>query len=109
MSTSNVSVVPRSSVPPAPILHPAAERTGPAALRVEALHKRYGRIEAVAGISFEINAGEVFGLLGPNGAGKTTTISVVATQLRPTSGDAAVFGHSVRRDVSAVRTMIGVV
>ena len=109
MSTSNVSVLPRSSVPPAPILHPAPERTGPAALRVEGLHKRYGAIEAVAGITFEIHEGEVFGLLGPNGAGKTKTISVVATQLRPSSGDAIVFGHSVRRDVAAVRRMIGVV
>jgi len=109
MSTSNVSIIPRSAVPPAPILHPTPERTGPPALRVDALHKSYGKIQAVAGITFEINEGEVFGLLGPNGAGKTTTISVVATQLRPSSGDAVVFGHSVRRDVSAVRSMIGVV
>ncbi len=78
-------------------------------MRVEGLRKRYGAIEAVAGIGFEIHEGEVFGLLGPNGAGKTTTISVIATQLRPSSGDAVVFGHSVRRDVSAVRRMIGVV
>jgi ABC-2 type transport system ATP-binding protein len=85
------------------------ERTGPPALRVQGLHKRYGKIEAVAGITFEINEGEVFGLLGPNGAGKTTTISVVATQLRPSAGDAVVFGHSVRRDIRAVRSMIGVV
>jgi ABC-2 type transport system ATP-binding protein len=84
-------------------------RNAPAALRVDALRKRYGTIEAVAGLSFEIKPGEVFGLLGPNGAGKTTTISVVATQLRPTSGDAAVFGHSVRTAVGAVRRMIGVV
>jgi ABC-2 type transport system ATP-binding protein len=76
---------------------------------VNGLHKRYGKIEAVAGITFEISEGEVFGLLGPNGAGKTTTISVVATQLRPSAGDAVVFGYSVRRDVSAVRSMIGVV
>ena len=109
MRTSKVSVIPRSTVRPAPILHPVPERTGPPALRVQGLHKRYGEIEAVAGITFEISEGEVFGLLGPNGAGKTTTISVVATQLRPTSGDAVVFGHSVRRDVSAVRGMIGVV
>jgi ABC-2 type transport system ATP-binding protein len=60
-------------------------------------------------MSFEIHAGEVFGLLGPNGAGKTTTISIVATRLRPTSGDAIVFGHSVLTDVAAVRRMIGVV
>jgi ABC-2 type transport system ATP-binding protein len=78
-------------------------------LRVQALRKCYGAIEAVAGLSFEINGGEVFGLLGPNGAGKTTTISVIATQLRPTAGDALVFGHSVRTDVAAVRRMIGVV
>ena len=109
MRTSKVSVIPLSTVRPAPILHPVPERTGPLALRVQGLHKRYGVIEAVAGITFEISEGEVFGLLGPNGAGKTTTISVVATQLRPTSGDAVVFGHSVRRDVSAVRGMIGVV
>lgn len=109
MSTSNVSAVPRPAVPPAPILHPAPERTGPPALRVEALRKSYGSLEAVAGISFEISEGEVFGLLGPNGAGKTTTISVIATQLRPSAGDAVVFGHSVLRDVTAVRRMIGVV
>ena len=109
MSISNVSVIPRSTVPPAPILSPVPERSGPPALRVQGLHKRYGKIEAVAGITFEISEGEVFGLLGPNGAGKTTTISVVATQLRPSAGDAVVFGHSVRRDVSAVRSMIGVV
>jgi ABC-2 type transport system ATP-binding protein len=106
---SKVSVIPRLSVPQAPVLPRAPERIGPPALRVQGLHKRYGKIEAVAGISFEIGEGEVFGLLGPNGAGKTTTISVVATQLRPSAGDAMVFGHSVRRDVSAVRSVIGVV
>jgi ABC-2 type transport system ATP-binding protein len=106
MTTANVSAVP-SPVPP--ILHPAPARTGDVALRVEALRKRYDTIEAVAGLSFEIHAGEIFGLLGPNGAGKTTTISVIATMLRPTAGDAMVFGHSVRHDVAAVRRMIGVV
>jgi len=109
MNTSKLSVISRSSVAPAPILRPAPERTGPPALCVQGLHKRYGKLEAVAGITFEISEGEVFGLLGPNGAGKTTTISVVATQLRPSAGDAVVFGHSVRRDVSAVRSIIGVV
>jgi ABC-2 type transport system ATP-binding protein len=77
-------------------------------VRVEALRKRYDSIEAVAGLSFEIDEGEIFGLLGPNGAGKTTTISVIATRLRPSSGDALVFGHSVRSDVAAVRQIIGV-
>jgi ABC-2 type transport system ATP-binding protein len=79
------------------------------ALRVDSLVKRYGKLEAVKGLSFEIGAGEVFGLLGPNGAGKTTIISVIATQLRPSAGDALVFDHSVQRDVAAVRQIIGVV
>ncbi|MCK6553980.1 ABC transporter ATP-binding protein [Candidatus Binatia bacterium] len=73
------------------------------------LCKRYEHVEAVAGLSFEIGQGEVFGLLGPNGAGKTSTISMVATRLRPTSGDAFVFGRSILRDVAAVRQTIGVV
>ena len=107
MTTANISAVPQSVSPP--ILHPTPARTGEVALRLEGLRKRYGTIEAVAGLSFEIHAGEVFGLLGPNGAGKTTTISVIATQLRPTSGDAIVFGHSVRHNVAEVRRMIGVV
>ena len=77
------------------------------AVRVEALRKQYAKVEAVAGLSFEIGAGETFGLLGPNGAGKTTTISVIATRLKPSAGDAVVFGHSVSTDVAAVRQMIG--
>src|ERR1041385_2054581 len=94
---------------PAPILQSAADRTSPVALRVAALQKRYGDLEAVRDLSFEIHAGEIFGLLGPNGAGKTSTISVLATQLRPTSGDALVFGHSVRNEVAKVRQLVGVV
>ena len=106
---ANIHAISQPAPPVPPILHPEPARTGPATLRVDALRKRYGAVEAVAGLSFEIHAGEVFGLLGPNGAGKTTTISVIATQLRPSSGDALVFGHSVRTDVAAVRRMIGVV
>lgn len=79
------------------------------ALRVEGLRKTYGALVAVQDLSFEIAQGEVFGLLGPNGAGKTTTISMIATQLRPTSGDALVFGHSVCRDTWRVRELIGLV
>lgn len=79
------------------------------ALRVNDLRKSYDDFEAVRGLSFEIQPGEVFGLLGPNGAGKTTTISVIATQLLPSSGDALVFGRSVKDDVNAVRRSIGVV
>jgi linearmycin/streptolysin S transport system ATP-binding protein len=92
-----------------PILHSATLRTEPAALRVIGLEKRYERLQAVDGLSFEIHPGEVFGLLGPNGAGKTTTISVLATRLKPSKGDAQVFGHSVTDDLLRVRELIGVV
>jgi ABC-2 type transport system ATP-binding protein len=77
------------------------------ALRVDGLSKRYGSAEAVAGLSFDIEQGEVFGLLGPNGAGKTTTIAMLATQRRPSGGDAILFGHSICHEPSAIRQMIG--
>jgi ABC-2 type transport system ATP-binding protein len=79
-----------------------------AVLRVDGLEKRYGVIEAVAGVTFEIHQGEVFGLLGLNGAGKTTLISLVATERRPSGGDALLFGQSIRDQPRAVRQMIGV-
>ena len=77
------------------------------ALRVDGLTKRYGRTIAVSGLNFEIGEGEIFGLLGPNGAGKTTTIAMLATQRRPSSGDATLFGHSARKEQHLVRQMIG--
>lgn len=80
-----------------------------AALQVDRLAKRYGALEAVREVSFRIAPGEVFGLLGPNGAGKTSTIAMIATQRRPSGGDALVFGHRIGRDVAAVRRLVGVV
>jgi len=77
------------------------------ALRVAGLTKRYGTITAVNALNFEIHEGEIFGLLGPNGAGKTTTIAMLATQHRPSSGDASLFGHSASKDPFLVRQMIG--
>src|SRR5215468_681676 len=78
------------------------------ALRVESLSKSYGASEAVAGVSFDLRHGEVFGLLGLNGAGKTTLISMLAGQRRPSSGDAVLSGLSIRDQPRAVRQMIGV-
>ena len=68
-----------------------------AAVVAESLGKRYGEIEAVRGIDFEVGAGEMFGFLGPNGAGKSTTIKMLCTLATPTAGAARVAGHDVRR------------
>ena len=80
-----------------------------AILEVHNLVKNYGSFNAVKGISFEIQEGEIFSLLGPNGAGKTTTISMLSTLYTPTSGDAIICGYSVTKDAMAVKKCIGVV
>ncbi len=79
------------------------------AIEVRDLHKDFGEIYAVRGISFTVAPGEIFSLLGPNGAGKSTTISMIACLLQPTRGDIMVMGHSVRSDPMAVKRSIGVV
>jgi ABC-2 type transport system ATP-binding protein len=66
-------------------------------------------VEAVRGISFEVQAGEFFGLLGPNGAGKSTTLGCITTLVRPTRGRIAVDGVDVARDPMAVKRRIAVV
>jgi ABC-2 type transport system ATP-binding protein len=81
----------------------------PNILEVKNLVKHYGDFQAVKGVSFNIEEGEIFSLLGPNGAGKTTTISMLSTLYTPTSGDATISGHSVTREPMAVRQLIGVV
>src|SRR3989440_9478594 len=73
------------------------------------VRRRTKTIEAVQGIDFEVNEGELFGLLGPNGAGKTTTIKMLVTFLIPTSGTACVLGYDVVQDPRAVRRRIGYV
>ena len=74
----------------------------------EGLARRFGKIEAVAGIDLRIDSGEVFGFLGPNGAGKSTTVRMLTTLLKPTGGRALVAGHDVVSEADAVRRSIGV-
>jgi ABC-2 type transport system ATP-binding protein len=81
----------------------------PPAISVNELRKSFGEIEAVRGVSFAVEAGEIFGFLGPNGAGKTTTINMLCTLARPTGGSARVAGHDVVRERDAVRRHIGLV
>jgi ABC-2 type transport system ATP-binding protein len=79
------------------------------AIETNDLTKRFGSLTAVNGINLRINEGEIFGLLGPNGAGKTTTLSMLATLVHPTSGEAYVNGHSIKKEQGAVRKSIGFV
>ena len=81
----------------------------PNILEVDKLVKKYGDFEAVKGISFEVEEGEVFGLLGPNGAGKTQTISMLTGVIEPTSGTARVGGHDIRSDMFQVKKINGLV
>ena len=81
----------------------------PAAIEIRGLSKRYGAVQALAGIDLDIPRGEFFGLLGPNGAGKTTLISILAGLGRAHSGTARVLGHDVVADYRAARRLLGVV
>ena len=84
-----------------------AEGTG-AVIVVEALRKRYGDIQAVDGISFEVQRGEVFALLGPNGSGKTTTVEIIEGMRSADSGRATVAGIDVSKNPKSVKQIIGV-
>jgi ABC-2 type transport system ATP-binding protein len=78
-------------------------------ISVSGLTKRYGEVEAVRGIDFEVARGETFGFLGPNGAGKTTTIKILCTLASATSGTATVAGHDSRTEQDEVSRNIGLV
>ncbi|PFX08186.1 ATP-binding cassette domain-containing protein [Nocardia farcinica] len=76
------------------------------AVVVQDVHKSFGEVHALRGISFTAAKASVLGILGPNGAGKTTTVKVLSTLLRPDSGTAIVAGHDVRTDPAGVRRSI---
>jgi ABC-2 type transport system ATP-binding protein len=79
------------------------------AISVRGLRKSYGQVEAVRGIEFEVDQGEVFGLLGPNGAGKTTTVEILEGYRQRDAGDVSVLGFDPGRAERAFRERIGVV
>ncbi len=80
-----------------------------AIVRVRNLRKNFGEIQAVRGISFEVQRGSIFAFLGPNGAGKTTTIKMLTTLLTPTEGDILLDGNDVARDPQSTRRCFGIV
>ena len=77
--------------------------------RTGIFRRRTAVVEALKGVGFAVERGELFGLLGPNGAGKTTMIKVLTTLLLPSSGSARVLGHDVRREARRIRGRIGYV
>jgi ABC-2 type transport system ATP-binding protein len=77
------------------------------AVDARALTKRFREVTAVDRLDLDIRSGELFGLVGPDGAGKSTLIRMLATVLSPTSGDATIFGHSIRNDARAIKGRIG--
>ena len=80
-----------------------------AAIEVRQVSKRFGALQALAGIDLEIDEGEFFGLLGPNGAGKTTLISILAGLARASTGSVRIMGHDVSIDYRGARRALGVV
>jgi ABC-2 type transport system ATP-binding protein len=78
------------------------------AIDAQDLRKRYGEVQAVDGITFQVERGEVFGMLGPNGAGKTTTVEIVEGLRTADSGRVTVLGQDVARETRAVKERIGV-
>ena len=76
-------------------------------IQVDQLSKTYGAVEAISGVSFEVQAGAVVGLLGPNGAGKTTTMRILCGCIGATEGSATIAGHDVALAPATVKASIG--
>jgi ABC-2 type transport system ATP-binding protein len=79
-----------------------------AAVTVQHLVKKYGRLAAVNDVSLSIHAGEIFGIIGPNGAGKTTTVECISGLRAPDSGSVSVYGLSPQKDRNKIREFVGV-
>src|SRR5512135_311742 len=75
-------------------------------LQVDGLKKSYGTKEALKGVSFKVEAGEIFALIGPNGAGKTTTLRIIATLLTLSGGEVTFLGHDLKKEPEKVREKI---
>ncbi len=80
---------------------------GSAAIKIEQLTKRYGRLTAVDQLNLTVEPGKLFGFIGPNGAGKTTTLRMLAGLLEPSSGQIWFNGYDISRDVSIARRLVG--
>ena len=91
---------------PSLVLPPPAPSTE-TVVEVHDLEKRFGTFRAVAGISFTVQRGEIFGFLGPNGAGKSTTIRMLCGLLTPTAGSGRVAGFDIVREPELIKTRIG--
>lgn len=76
------------------------------AITVSDLRKSFGDIQALKGVSFSVEDGEIFGLIGPNGAGKTTTLRILGTLISPTSGSAVVHGYDAVKEPDKVRSIL---
>src|SRR5438093_7080006 len=85
----------------------SGSRMGQAMIEVRDLTKTFGAVEAVRGISFRVDAGEIVGFLGPNGAGKTTTLRILAGIFPPTGGEVRIAGRDPARDPLACRRAVG--
>ena len=102
-STTDPSV----SAPPAAAVSPAVPPADDAVIDVRDLRKRYGDVNAVDGVTFEVRKGEVFGPRRPNGAGKTTTVEILEGLRTPDGGEVRVLGLDVARDADALKERIG--
>ncbi|MCL5407312.1 MAG: ABC transporter ATP-binding protein [Patescibacteria group bacterium] len=78
------------------------------AIEIKNLTKKYDKLTAVSGISFEVQKNEVFGLLGENGAGKTTTLEMIEGLRKPTSGEIIVLNHNFKEGINSIKEKIGV-